>query len=161
MQIPWKLPIAIFAVLAGGCALPSGLTRSRWAMEDPEYADKYSQGAAKTDIAGKIKQASDARFLDQAQGYFVSGGFTARPEANSEMAGVDLGVEGYPTSYLTGRASLMLFSDGNDVFTGADVGIRLQTPTRLAPFVGAGAFAGYADEVVPADDDWIDNDDDG
>ena len=130
-------------------------------MDDPEYAEKYCDGAEKSDIPGKIKQASDARFLDGAAGYFISGGVMSRPDANSELAGIDLGIEGYAASFLTTRGSLMLLTDGDDLFTGGDVGLRVQTPTRLAPFAGVGLFAGYAKEVVPADDDWIDNDNDG
>jgi hypothetical protein len=130
-------------------------------MDDPEYAEKYSDGAEKSDIPGKIKQAADARFLSGAQGYFVSGGVMSRPEAGSGLGGVDIGIESYAASFLTGRASWMLMSDSDDLFTGADLGLRVQTPTRLAPFAGVGLFAGYAKEVVPADDDGIDNDDDG
>ncbi len=153
--------IVLFSMVAGGCALPTGLTRSRWAMDAPEYAEKYCDGAEKTDVAGKLKQAVDARFQKGAGGYFVSGGLMSRPGARSELAGIDFGFEGYATSYLTSRCSLMLMTDGDDWFTGADAGVRVQTPTRLAPFAGLGLFAGYAKEVVPADDDWIDNDDDG
>lgn len=149
------------ACIAGGCALPTGLTRSRWAMDDPEYAEKYADGAEKSDIPGKIKQASDARFLDGAGGFFVSGGLMSRPDAKSELLGIDVGMEGYVASFATTRASLMFMSDGDDWFTGADLGLRIQSPTRLAPFAGVGMFAGYAKEVVRADDDWIDNDDDG
>lgn len=148
-------------MLLGGCALPTGLTKSRWAMDDLEYAEKYCDGAEKSDIPGKIKQASDARFMRGAGGYFVSGGVMSRPDTERALGGVDVGVEGYMTSYLTARGSLMFMTNSDDWFTGADVGLRLQTPTRLAPFAGAGLFAGYADEVVPADDDRIDNDDDG
>ena len=144
-----------------GCALPSGLLRSRWAMDDPEYAEKYCDGAEKTDVAGKLKQAADARFVAGSTGFFVSGGAVARPDAESGLGGIDVGVENYAASFLTTRGSWMLLGDGEDLFTGADLGIRLQTPSRLAPFAGVGLFAGYAEEVVPAADDGIDNDDDG
>lgn len=147
--------------LCVGCTLPTGLTKSRWAMADPEYAEKYADGAPKTDILGKLKQASDARFVDGASGLYVSGGVVARPEASSGLGAVDIGCETYLASYMTGRGSLTLMTDGNDVFSGVDVGMRLQSPSRLAPFVGVGMFGGYAKEVVPAADDWIDNDDDG
>ncbi|NNE01338.1 MAG: hypothetical protein HKN47_28830 [Pirellulaceae bacterium] len=130
-------------------------------MDDPDYAMKYEDGADKTDIAGKIKQAADARFVSGATGAYFSGGVTVRPEADSELAGIDIGKEFYATSFLTSRASLMLMTDGDDWFTGTDMGVRVQSPTRLAPFVGAGFYAGYAKEIVPAEDDWIDNDDDG
>ena len=130
-------------------------------MEDPDYAAKYADGASKSDIGGKIKQAADARFLDGASGFYVSGGASSRPDAGSELIGLDVGMEGYGTSFSTTRISLGLMSDGDDIFTGVDTGLRIQTPTRLAPFVGVGLFGGYARETVPAEDDWIDNDDDG
>ena len=130
-------------------------------MEDPDYAEKYAKGAEKTDIAGKIKQASDARFQNGTSGFFVSGGAFARPDTDRTLGAIDIGLETYCTSYLTARGSLMLMGNDEDVFTGADLGMRLQSPTRLAPFVGGGFFGGYAREVVPAADDGIDNDDDG
>lgn len=130
-------------------------------MDDPEYAAKYGEGAKKTDIPGKVKQAADARFQSGTSGMFVSGGAYTRPDADKALAAIDIGVETYATSYLTARGSLMLVGGQDDVFTGLDLGLRLQSPTRLAPFAGLGTFAGYAREVVPAEDDWIDNDDDG
>jgi hypothetical protein len=92
---------------------------------------------------------------------YASGGLAARPDSDSEWGALEVGYESYFASYGTLRGALTLMGDGDDVFTGLDVGLRLQTPSRLAPFVGAGAFVGYADEVVPAEDDWVDNDDDG
>lgn len=145
----------------GGCALPTGILRSRWAMDDAEYAEKYCDGAEKTDVLGKLKQAVDARFQADASGMFVSGGYAKRTDADHGLFAIDIGTESYCTSFLTGRASLMGMGNGDDWFTGADLGLRLQTPTRLAPFVGAGVYAGYADEEVLADDDGKDNDDDG
>lgn len=156
-----SLLAAICLIPLSGCALPSGLTRSRWAMDDPEYAEKYAIGAEKTDIPGKLKQAFDARFQSGASGWFVSGGAYTRPDAEKALGGVDVGLESYLASFLTARGSLLLMANEDDHFTGLDVGMRLQSPSRLAGFVGAGAFVSHAKEVVPADDDWIDNDDDG
>ncbi|WP_253159261.1 hypothetical protein [Stieleria tagensis] len=151
----------VMTIGAGGCALPTGILRSRWAMEDPEYAEKYADGADKSDLLGKAKQAADARFQKDANGLFVSGGYAQRSDADHGLLSVDVGGEAYLTSYLTGRVSWMGMGNGEDWFTGADAGLRLQSPTRLAPFVGLGVFAGAADETVAADDDWEDNDDDG
>ncbi|MCA9137344.1 MAG: hypothetical protein KDB00_11315 [Planctomycetales bacterium] len=158
--------IAAVLLVAGlfgqsGCALPTGILKSRWAMSDPEYAEMYCDGAEKSDVLGKLKQAVDARFQEDASGLFVSGGYAKRSDADHGLAAIDVGAEAYFTSYLTGRASLMGMGNGDDWFTGLDTGLRLQTPTRLAPFVGAGMYAGYARESVLADDDWQDNDDDG
>ena len=74
---------------------------------------------------------------------------------------IDIGREAYFTSFLTGRASLMGTGNGEDWLSGADAGLRFQSSSRFAPFVSAGLFAGYAKDVVLADDDWVDNDDDG
>jgi len=153
--------LALITSVAPGCSLPAGLLRSRWAMEDPEYAQKYADGADKSDIPGKIKQAADARFLDGATGFYVSGGALSRPDSDRGMLGGEIGYEGYATSFLTARGSLMGIGNQEDWFTGLDGGLRLQSPTRLAAFTGAGVFVGAANEMVPATDDSIDNDDDG
>ena len=92
---------------------------------------------------------------------YASGGVSSRPDAESELVGLEIGMEGYPTSFFSHRGSLGFMSDGNDWFSGLDLGLRLQVPSRLAPFVGAGLFAGSASETIPATDDRIDNDDDG
>ncbi len=161
MKLSNQILIAIVLIAVCGCSLPTGILRSRWAMEDPEYAAKYIDGAEKTDIPGKIKQAADARFQSGSSGMFISGGVYTRPDAKTALGAVDVGVESYLTSFLTTRGSLMAAAGDDDWFTGLDLGLRLQSPTRLAPFVGIGTFAGYAEEVVSAEDDWIDNDDDG
>jgi hypothetical protein len=161
MKLADSIVALLYCSTLAGCALPSGLTRSRWAMEDPEYAEKYAQGAEKTDLPGKLKQASDARFQSGTGGWFLSGGAYSRPDTDKVLAGIDIGIESYVTSYLTTRGSLVLMANEDDHFTGIDVGMRIQSPSRLAPFVGAGAFVSHAKEVVPASNDWIDNDDDG
>ncbi|MEO1524951.1 MAG: hypothetical protein AAFX06_05915 [Planctomycetota bacterium] len=148
-------------MLASGCALPTGLLRSRWAMEDFEYAEKYADGAERGDLLGKLKQAADARFQENASGMFISAGYAKRKEVEDGLFAVDIGGESYMTSYLTGRASLLGMVNDEDWYTGVDTGIRLQSPSRLAPFVGIGFQGGAASETVIADDDGIDNDDDG
>lgn len=99
--------------------------------------------------------------MDQASGMFVSSGIAYRPDTDHGLFNIDIGSETYVTSYMTGRVSLMGLVNSDDWFTGADTGVRLQTPTRLAPFVGIGANTGFASETVVADDDWENNDDDG
>ncbi len=59
------------------------------------------------------------------------------------------------------RQSFQGFVKGEDLFGGVDLGARVQTPTRLAPFVGVGTFLGYSEHEVCGEHDWIDNDDDG
>jgi hypothetical protein len=49
----------------------------------------------------------------------------------------------------------------DDIFGGLNAGLRVQSPSRLAPFAGVGMFHGASSYTMPAEDDWIDNDDDG
>lgn len=129
-------------------------------MEDTNYADKYARGAKKTEPLKKIKQASDARFLNGIDGTYMSAGMAYR--SNVGGAGiVELGMEHYLTSYLTNRASLTATAGWDQLSLGLDGGVRLQTPTRLAPFAGAGGFIGTNWETVDARDDGKDNDGDG
>lgn len=157
----WLCLYALITVLLSGCMLPTGVFRSRWAMDDEEYALKYAKGAKKTDLLGKIKQAVDARFMDGSAGTYASGGYARRPDADHGLAGLELGGEGYLSSYTTSRVALVGYANGDDIFGGLDAGFRVQTPSRLAPFVGAGTFLGAANEWVDADDDGEDNNDDG
>lgn len=130
-------------------------------MDDPEYAEKYAQGAEKSDIAGKLKQANDARFIDHHSGYYVSAGLTAIGESADPLASLEVGYTGYWTSFMTSRVGLIAAANDNDFFGGGEVGMRFQLPTRLAPFVGAGLFTGASRGSAPPEHDNIDNDDDG
>ncbi|WP_231617466.1 hypothetical protein [Novipirellula aureliae] len=141
--------------------LPTGLTKSRWAMDDPEYAVKYANGVPKTNVFGKIKQASDARFIDNAAGGYFSAGITDFSNAESALASLECGYTGYWKSYLTNRVGLVLAFSDTDYFLGAETGFRLQTPTRLAPFAGLGLFAGVANVGADDADEWVDQNNDG
>ena len=121
-----------------GCSM----LRSRYAMEDPVYAQKYAEGANKRNVVGKLKQAIDARHTKYLQGWLISGGAQVRPRSGKTFGTVEVGRELYQTNYFTTRIALNGFA-GQDVGSvGVDVGARAQTPTRLAPFVGVGASAG-------------------
>ncbi len=163
-----QFPVGILVVVVCACLacethaqLPTGLVKSRWAMDDPDYAAKYADGAEKTDIAGKIKQAGDARFITDHFGYYVSGGVTAFGKAANPMGSLEVGCTGYWTSFFTSRVGLVAAANDDDFFTGAEVGMRFQPPTRLAPFAGLGFFTGASRGSEIADDDNVDNDDDG
>lgn len=142
----------------GGC---SSLLRSRYAMDDPLYAQKYADGAKRWDLLGKTKQALDARHTGGLGGIYASGGAQVRPESGRAMGGAELGAEGYVTCWLTGRAALAGYYGHDEGFAGAELGTRLQTPTRIAPFVGIGTFQGFSRGEELADDDGLDNDGDG
>lgn len=142
------LPILI--LLLSGCA------GSRWAKDDPDYAAKYPHHT--DDVGRTIKQAVDARHLTQKGGAY--GGLSARDEPTA--TGAEFGLFRYPNPYLEGRvgvAGLFYESDNIPMSGGGLAAARLQTPTRLAPFVGIGGYAGMTPEMG-ANHDNIDNDGD-
>lgn len=112
-------------------------------MDDKVYAKKYRKGVSKVDLLGKLKQASDARHTQYLTGYTLGGGTAVRQaEPDTTLAVVDAGVEFYATNYLSSRVALTGFTGEKDLFVGGDIGVRLQPPTRLAPFVGVGSTLG-------------------
>lgn len=130
-------------------------------MDDEVYAAKYADGAGKTDILGKAKQALDARHAAGLGGVYVSAGGQYKADVEEPFVGAEIGIESYPTSWFTGRAALATYIGDDEGYAGLDAGFRLQTPTRIAPFVGVGTFHGGSRGVELADWDGVDNDDDG
>ncbi|MEM8734669.1 MAG: hypothetical protein AAGG44_10630 [Planctomycetota bacterium] len=149
-----SISVAIL-LFANGCA---NFGKSRYAMDDPVYAAKYEDGAEKTDVAGKVKQAIDARYVEGLEGGYYGGGSQWR--GDDVLGGGEIGYETYPVSWVSSRVGLGAFIGHGDWYAGVDSGVRLQLPTRLAPFVGVGTFNGLSTTYVSADDDGIDNDDD-
>lgn len=118
----------------------TGCTGSRWAKSDPDYAAKYPHHT--DNLARTTKQAIDARHVYGKRGAYA--GALARNEPAS--GGAQFGVFAYPKSYLETYGGLAgLFQEGSDTAMsgGIDAGVRLQTPTRLAPFVGMNCYLGY------------------
>jgi hypothetical protein len=142
--------LLLLVLLLTGCA------GSRWAKDDPDYAAKYPRHT--DDVGRTIKQAFDARHLAQKGGAY--GGLSARDEPFA--MGGEAGLFRHPNPYLEGRVGLagLIYEDDTPVSGGVLAAARLQTPTRLAPFVGIGAYAGMSPEAWLTDDD-IDNDFDG
>lgn len=151
----WLL-LVVF-VTGGGCTS----LKSRYAMEDPVYAEKYEDGAERGDLLGKAKQALDARHTEGLTGPYFGGGAQVRFNPGHSLGGLDLGVEGYPTSWLTWRGGLSGYVGPDDLYGGLDTGVRIQPPTRIAPFAGVGMFHGISRAYEDADADFVDNDDDG
>ena len=62
-----------------------------------------------------------------------------------------------------GRLGLAGFvsSVAEDGFIGPTLAFGMQAPTRVSPFVGVGTFLGYSEATESAEDDNIDNDNDG
>ena len=144
-------------VASSGCSL----LKSRYAMDDPVYAEKYAEGAKKSDVFGKAKQALDARHAEGLGGFYLSGGAQYQADADEPFFGGELGAEGYATSWLSTRGSLATYIGDDEGYMGLDLGLRFQTPTRVAPFVGLGMFHGASRDVELADWDGRDNDGDG
>ena len=140
-------------------AYPEGCLRSRWAMDDPIYAEKYADGASKLDVPGKLKQAVDARHLAGHHGWYTAAGYQSEPSA----VAAELGIFGYPSSWATVRGGLMGVADevGEDAFVGGNVGVRAHSPSRIAPFVGAGMFNGISWRYDYEPADGTDNDNNG
>jgi hypothetical protein len=149
--------LLVLVTFSCGCSL----LKSRYAMDDPVYAEKYEKGAERGDLLGKAKQALDARHTEGLGGRYFGGGAQINPRSGSPMGGLESGAEGYPANWMTGRGALSLFAGEDDAYGGLDLGLRLQSPTRVAAFVGVGTFHGASRKVEDADDDGIDNDDDG
>ena len=149
----------LLLLFASGCGC--SLLRSRYAMDDPVYAEKYADGAERWDLLGKAKQALDARHTAGLSGPYLSGGAQVFPASGDAIVGGELGIEGYTTNWLTARLALSGYVGEERGFAGADLGARVQTPTRIAPFAGVATFHGYSSREVDAEDDYIDNDDNG
>ncbi|MDA7977492.1 MAG: hypothetical protein MPJ50_01825 [Pirellulales bacterium] len=126
------------------------------------HAAKYSALYPDDDaekIARMAKQAVDARFVDGGTGLFAGAAGTTDPGA----AGAELGAFHYFREDIEGRASFawLTNSAADDSFLGVNLGARVQTPSRVAPFAGLGVFGGYSEFSEVADSDGIDNDDNG
>lgn len=158
MRHRFQVLFAGFLLFAAGCA---DLLKSRYAMDDPVYAAKYSEGAKKSEPLKKFKQAIDARHVEGLGGLYIGGGSQWRDDYQAALAGAELGSEGYATSWTSGRAAIAAYAGSEDWYAGTDLGMRLQIPTRIAPFVGLGTFNGLSTARVDATRDGRDNDDDG
>lgn len=135
MRLTAVLPLTALAAMAG-CA------GSRWARQDPTYARKYRQH---TDEPLKVaKQAIDARQVAGRGGFYTTVAAASGPEAVDASVGrfVYLPNLGGAVETRVGLRGSAVDSGG--LAAGVEFGGRVQTPTRLAPFVGVGGFAGMA-----------------
>ena len=162
-----RLALVSLSLLASGCAVwpPS----SKWASGNAEYAEKYDRPYPSNDakrISRMAKQAVDARHVKG-----MSGGYAGVAMQDDPFAlGAELGFAHYPESWLETRASLAGVIAGvgdeadeelgQNAFLGANAGVRVNSPSRVAPFIGAGAYGGMSWFVDDATADGLDNDDD-
>ena len=148
LALPWGA--------VGGC---NGL-KSRYAMSDPVYAEKYADGAEPGDWVGKAKQALDARHVAGLQGLSVGGGAMYRPKSDHTLGGAEFSLESYRQNWLSYRGGLATYISDEEGYVGLDGGVRAQFPSRITPFVGVGSTIG-ASRTVRSSPDGLDNDDDG
>ncbi|MBN1910689.1 MAG: hypothetical protein JW818_13165 [Pirellulales bacterium] len=149
----WMLS-GLLGVLLSGCG------SSRWAMDDPDYAAKYSKPYARRGkLCRMAKQMIDARHVSGKSGRYIGTSVAGDPVA----VGGQAGAFGYLSPEVSTHVALagVAGTAAEDMFVGLDTGLRFQPPTRFAPFVGGGFFLGYNEKEVLASDDLIDNDDDG
>jgi opacity protein-like surface antigen len=92
-------------------------------------------------------------------GIYVELGASSDPNA----IGCEVGFFGYENENLSyvGGLGFLASESFEDLFVGANLGIRFSVGNVISPYVGMGVFAGYSEENVGADDDNEDNDDDG
>jgi len=145
-----------------------GCSSSRWAMDDPAYQSKYSAPYSENDELGTLvrraKQSVDARHLSGRSGKYAGLHYGNNPQVSA-----DFGIFLYPpfeTPWLETRAGITgLAGDTAILAAGLDAGVRAQLPTRVAPFVGAGATLAASPFASDDDDDFnsgtLDDDDDG
>ena len=134
-----------------------GCQGSRWAKRDADYHEKYDHHTG--NLAKMTKQSVDARHVRNKGGVYIAASGRGTPFA----AGAELGVFGYSEPWLEARGGLAgLVHDGDELKLsgGLSGSMRVQTPTRLAPFAGLGVYGGWAG-LKSAEDDGIDNDDNG
>ena len=154
------LPFILFLTInCLGCATGRPWDSSRWAMDNPGYAEKYSKPYEKgklESIPRRLKQMSDARFNAKRGGLTIGSGLGPNPFA----IGAEIGGSIYETSWTSTNFSLAglgLATDDGGLYGGFKIAQRIQTPSRLAPFVGAGLFVGSFNNSVSAENDGIDN----
>ncbi len=137
----------------------AGCSTSRWAMDDPDYAAKYSEPYDDDKIPRMAKQAVDARHVGGKGGLYVG----AAGQSSPFTAGAEIGGFTYWSPCFSGRLGLtgVLGTGAENFFVGVDSGVQAQLPTRLTPFAGVGTTLGYAALFGDAEVDGYDNDGNG
>ncbi len=152
------LPLAAVACALTGCTTWHWPLSSKWAMDDPDYAEKYSKPYRKDQPARIAKQLVDARHLDGKSGSTFGVGVSGDPVSVSG----EIGAFAYPEEWLEAGGGLVGIRPAleREAFVGPELRTRLVLPARVSPFVGVGAYAGVNWFDESAEDDGIDNDDD-
>lgn len=128
--------------------LLTGCSSSKWAIEDPVYAEKYERPYEDGEKLPRMaKQIVDARHLANRSGTYVAGAYRDDPRSQAGSIGAfSYGANAATSSYLGGNLSHTDF-DG-ETLLGLETGTRIQAPSRLAPFAGAGATGGASADAI-------------
>ena len=141
----YQLLLVVLTIAAAGCH------GSRWARSDPKYAQKYDRHTG--NLLKMTKQAIDARHVEGRGGVYTS----AVVSDNPVVGGAQVGAFAYPPGMkgaveTRGGLGVLVAEGETPVSIGIDLGARLQSPSRLAPFAGVGLYGGY----LPSPGDFID-----
>ena len=149
--------IGLLAVATPGCF------SSKWAMDHADYRKKYDQPYSGNDFKKwnrMARQMVDARHVANDSGYYIGGAgsnFRQNP-----AGGAEVGVTNYALPWLSTKVALagQVNSGAENAFVGVNTAVHLSTPTRVAPFVGAGVFGGVdiasAINTLASDNDQMD-----
>lgn len=114
-------------------------------MDHEDYRKKYERPYSDNDFKKwnrMARQMVDARHVAGDSGYYVGGAgsnFRQNP-----AGGAEVGVTNYATPWLSTKLALagQVNSGADNAFVGVNTAVHVSTPTRVAPFVGAGVFGG-------------------
>ncbi len=119
-------------------------------MNDERYAEQHSAPYSDNwlkKLSQKGHEMADARFQQDNGGVYFGGGSSISDWSVGEG---EIGVFHLPTSWSTVRLGGIGMVAGGKPMAGADVGVRLHTPTRLAPYVGLSGvveFGGFTSHL--------------
>ena len=131
----------VILLASTGCQLSS-----KWAMDHPEYADKYDKPYSDNKPAKwarMLKQSGDARFIDEESGAYLGGGGGVSPSGDG--AGyAEIGLLYFPSYWSEAHVGLTAVGStaAENLFGGVNAGVRVHSPTRLSPFAGFGVHGG-------------------
>lgn len=123
----------------------SGCISSKWAMDHADYRKMYDRPYPKDHLekwCRMAKQMIDARHVANDSGMYLGG--AASNFRDNRAVGAEVGVTNYSQPWLSSKMTLagQLNSGAGNGFVGANTAVHVSTPTRIAPFVGAGLFGG-------------------
>lgn len=114
-------------------------------MDHADYREKYERPYSGNDFKKwnrMARQMVDARHVANDTGYYIGGAgsnFRQNP-----AGGAEVGVTNYTRPWLSTKLAFagQVNSGAQDAFAGVNTAVHVSTPTRVAPFIGAGLFGG-------------------